>query len=79
MKEEHVDIRGVILGDGIMWIKKFSPRSYCVHLFKLEKGTKKKIPRWGKPEDNLQPYSTFIYVVRNPSKKDSPFLHSLHS
>lgn len=55
MKEEHVDIRGVILGDGVTWIKKFSPRSYCVHLFKLEKGTKKKIPRWGKPKDNLQP------------------------
>ena len=45
----------------IMGVKKFSPRSYSVHLFKLENGNRKYIPRWGKPKENsLQDYSNFI-------------------
>ena len=30
---------------------KFSPRSYSVHLFKLENGNRNNIPRCGKPKE----------------------------
>lgn len=34
-----------------VWVKKISPGSYSVHLFKLENETEKNILRWGEPKE----------------------------
>lgn len=46
-KEQVLAYQRIDTWGGSIWIKKFSLRSYCAHLFKLENGTKKENPKMG--------------------------------